>query len=176
MTGEAGVQPAERTGLNMAELTERRGGTQVRGRAEESGLLASNQAFRILHFAFVVAPTLMGLDKFFNVLTHWTNYVAPPFARMMPFPAETFMMVVGVVEIVAGLIVLLKPKIGAVIVAIWLALIIINLVVLSASTGRPYYDIALRDLGLFLGAIALSRLASAHDSLSESAKSASSER
>lgn len=116
----------------------------------------SHQAFRILHVAFVAAPTLAGLDKFFEVLTDWDRYLAPPFARLLG--GHTFMLVVGVVEIAAGLLVALRPKIGGYVVAAWLAGIIVNLLVLGS-----FYDVALRDLGLMLGALALARLATAQE-------------
>src|SRR4051812_6616984 len=114
------------------------------------------QAYRILQVAFVVAPTLAGLDKFTDLLTNWDKYLAPWIAHLIPFSTHTFMMIVGVIEIVAGLIVAAKPKIGAYIVAAWLLGIIINLV-----SYPGFFDIALRDLGLMLGALALGRLATA---------------
>ena len=110
------------------------------------------QAYQILHVAFVVAPILAGLDKFFMKLTDWTQYLWPPLGNLVGGPG-TFMRIVGVIEIIAGVLVALKPKIGAPIVAAWLIGIIVNLLLLQA-----YYDIALRDLGLCLGAIALWRL------------------
>jgi hypothetical protein len=114
------------------------------------------QAYKILHIGFIVAPTLAGLDKFFNLLTSWEQYLAPQLAGL--FGARPFMMVIGVVEIVAGLLVALKPKIGGVVVGLWLLGIIGNLFLLGG-----YWDVALRDLGLALGAFALSRLAIAHE-------------
>ncbi len=117
---------------------------------------ASRQAYRILHVAFIAAPTIAGLDKFFEVLTNWDQYLAPPFARLLG--GHTFMLAVGVIEIAAGLLVALKPKLGAWVVAGWLAAIIVNLLMLG-----QYFDVALRDFGLMLGAIALARLAVAHD-------------
>jgi len=112
------------------------------------------QAYQILHFAFTVAPIAAGLDKFFHLLTNWDMYLAPWIARLSPIGGHNLMLVVGVVEIIAGLLVAIKPKIGAPIVALWLIGIIIDLV----SMGT-YFDIALRDLGLSLGAWALWRLA-----------------
>ncbi|MBK8905947.1 MAG: hypothetical protein IPM53_32510 [Anaerolineaceae bacterium] len=108
------------------------------------------QAYRILHIGFTAAPLLFGLDKFLNLMVDWTQYLAPFVANIIP--ATTFMLIVGVVEIVAGLLVFFKPRIGAYVVAAWLLAIIVNLVL----TG--YFDIALRDFGLFLGALALARL------------------
>ena len=111
---------------------------------------------------FTVAPILFGLDKFAHLLTNWDKYLAPWIARILPFSGHTFMLIVGVVEIVAGLIVAAKPKIGGYLVALWLLGIIINLV----SAGG-WFDIALRDFGLMLGAIALARLATAHETRRE---------
>src|SRR5438445_4082208 len=115
------------------------------------------QAYQILHWGFVAAPVLAGLDKFFNKLTDWTMYLWPPLAKLTG-GASMFMRIVGVVEIVAGCLVAFKPKIGAPIVAAWLAGIIINLLLLGS-----YFDIALRDFGLCLGALALARLAMEFD-------------
>lgn len=112
------------------------------------------QAFRILQVAFVLAPIIAGADKFLHWLTDWTQYLAPGVARILPMSPSTFMQGVGVVEIVAGLLVALKPKIGGYVVAAWLAGIIVNLLMIPG-----YYDVALRDFGLMLGAIALARLA-----------------
>ena len=111
------------------------------------------QAYQLLHIAFVIAPILAGIDKFFHLLTNWDMYLAPTVANLSPINVHNLMMIIGVVEIIAGLIVAFKPKIGAWIVAIWLWLIIINLLLLPG-----YFDIALRDFGLSLGAVALARL------------------
>jgi hypothetical protein len=111
------------------------------------------QAYRILHLGFTVAPILAGLDKFTNLLVDWERYVAPAFAALLPFSPATFMLVVGVVEVIAGIGVFLRPRVFAYVVAAWLAGIILNLVV-----GGQYLDVALRDLGLALGALALGRL------------------
>lgn len=115
---------------------------------------AARQAFRILHFGFVAAPLLAGADKFANILTDWTIYLAPVVPDTLGVSAQTFMYIVGAVEIVAGLLVAVRPAIGALVVAAWLVGIIVNLLILGA-----FYDVALRDFGLFLGAIALARLA-----------------
>lgn len=112
------------------------------------------QAYRILHIGFTVAPILAGLDKFTNLLVDWTQYLAPFIANIVP--ASTFMGIVGLVEIIAGLLVFFKPRIGAYVVAAWLAGIIFNLLLVPG-----YLDVALRDLGLFLGALALARLSTA---------------
>ncbi len=113
------------------------------------------QAYQLLHWAFVAAPVLAGIDKFTQVLCDWHKYLAPPFAV---FGAHTTMMVVGVIEILAGIGVALKPRWFAPIVTVWLWGIIANLLVLGS-----YYDIALRDFGLSLGALALWRLAEHFD-------------
>ncbi|MFF7794486.1 hypothetical protein [Streptomyces sp. NPDC007991] len=112
------------------------------------------QAFVILRVGFTVAPILFGLDKFANLLVDWPKYLAPWINDIVPGSAQDAMYAVGVVEIVAGLVVALAPRFGAWLVAGWLAGIIVNLL-----TIPDYYDIALRDFGLLLGAVALARLA-----------------
>jgi uncharacterized membrane protein YphA (DoxX/SURF4 family) len=116
------------------------------------------QAYQILHVAFTVAPIIAGLDKFSHLLVNWDNYLAPVFDKILAGHGHTFMLVVGVIEIIAGIGVALKPKWFAYIVAAWLLCIIINLLLIPASNPMPHYDIALRDLGLCLGALALGRL------------------
>lgn len=110
------------------------------------------QAYQILHIGFTAAPIIAGLDKFFNVLTDWTQYLAPVVTDVMP--ASTFMMIVGVIEVVAGIGVAVKPRLFSYVVALWLLGIIVNLLILG-----NYFDVALRDFGLMLGALALGRLA-----------------
>jgi uncharacterized membrane protein YphA (DoxX/SURF4 family) len=114
------------------------------------------QAFFMLRTVFTVAPILMGIDKFFNWMVRWPSYLAPWINRIIPGTAQQFMYAVGVIEILAGLLVLLLPRYGALIVAGWLGGIIINLL-----TNNPpeYYDIALRDFGLMVAALVLVRLA-----------------
>ena len=116
------------------------------------------QAYLLLRLAFTVAPIAFGLDKFFNVLVDWPTYLAPWIDDIAPGSAQDFMYFVGVTEILAGVIVALKPRYGAYVVAAWLAGIILNLLTLSG-----FYDIALRDFGLMLGALTLARLASVYD-------------
>jgi hypothetical protein len=113
----------------------------------------SYQAYQILHVAFVVAPILMGLDKFFGLLVNWDQYLPAFTNRMLGGYGHEFMYVVGVIEVVAGIGVFLKPKIFAYVVAAWLALIIVNLLMIPG-----YFDVALRDFGLLLAALALGRL------------------
>jgi uncharacterized membrane protein YphA (DoxX/SURF4 family) len=119
------------------------------------------QAYTLLRIAFTVAPIAFGIDKFFNVMVDWEKYLAPWINRLMPGTGHSFMLFVGIVEIVAGLVVALKPRYGAFLVAAWLAGIILNLLTYSG-----YYDIALRDFGLLLGALTLGRLAMKYDSAS----------
>ena len=115
------------------------------------------QAFMLLRIAFTVAPILFGLDKFAGVLTDdWTRYLAPAFNDIIPGTAADAMHIVGVVEIVAGLVVAVSPRFGGLLVAGWLAGIIVNLLIVGG-----YGDIALRDFGLLLGALTLARLAAA---------------
>ena len=116
------------------------------------------QAFLLLRIAFTVAPILFGLDKFFNVMVNWEQYLAPWINDIVPGSATTAMHLVGIVEIVAGIFVAIKPRYGAYVVAAWLAGIVINLLTYSG-----YYDIALRDFGLMLGALTLARLATVYD-------------
>ncbi len=111
------------------------------------------QAYRILHFGFIVAPIVAGLDKFFHLLTNWDQYLPGVVANLSPISAHALMLVVGAIEIVAGIGVALKPRIFAYVVAAWLAVIIINLLLIPG-----YFDIALRDFGLLLAALALGRL------------------
>jgi uncharacterized membrane protein YphA (DoxX/SURF4 family) len=117
---------------------------------------AAHQAFWLLRIAFTVAPILFGLDKFFNWSVDWPDYLASWVNNIMPGSAQDFMYFVGGVEILAGLIVLFAPRIGAFVVAGWLAGIVINLLTYDAPT---YYDIALRDFGLMLAALTFGRLA-----------------
>jgi hypothetical protein len=112
------------------------------------------QAYLILRTGFVAAPILFGLDKFTNLLADWTTYLAPGIDRLVPGSATGAMVAVGVVEVVAGLVVAVRPKVGGYLVAAWLAGIIANLLLLG-----DHYDVALRDFGLLLAALALARLA-----------------
>jgi hypothetical protein len=112
---------------------------------------------------FTIAPILFGLDKFANLLVDWPRYLAPVLNDVVPGTAQQAMYAVGVVEILAGVVVAVRPRFGALLVAAWLVGIIVNLLLVPG-----YYDIALRDFGLFVGAVALYRLAVAHDSPQES--------
>ena len=118
--------------------------------------VAAHQAFLLLRTVFTVAPILFGLDKFAEVLTDWERYLAPEFNDLIPGTAHQAMLIVGVVEIAAGLLVAVLPRVGGYVVAAWLAGIILNLLLIG-----DFYDVALRDFGLFVAALALARLASA---------------
>ena len=116
------------------------------------------QAFWILRIGFVVAPILFGADKFAHVLVNWDLYLAPRISDHLPGTPHQAMYTVGIIEIVAGLVVALRPRFGGYLVAAWLVGIIVNLLLIPG-----FYDIALRDFGLFIAAVALARLATAFD-------------
>lgn len=118
----------------------------------------AHQAFRVLQVAFVVAPILAGFDKFFYLLTNWSAYLSPMAMRVVDGHDRAFFAIVGVVEIIAGLGVLFRPRIFAYVVSAWLLLIVVNLLM----TGQ-YFDVALRDVGLMLSAFALGKLAQKYD-------------
>ena len=118
------------------------------------GLREAQHAYGLLYVAFIVAPIVAGLDKFAHLLVDWTQYLAPVVAARLPLAPVTFMQAVGVIEIIAGLLVAARPAIGGYVVAFWLWGIIVNLLLIPG-----YYDIALRDFGLSLAALALARLA-----------------
>jgi hypothetical protein len=116
------------------------------------------QAYQILHLGFTVAPLVAGLDKFFNLLVNWEQYLPPFVNNLLGGYGHELMLVVGVIEIVAGLGVFFKPKVFAYVVSAWLLLIIVSLLMIPG-----YYDVALRDFGLALAAFALARLSSNFD-------------
>ncbi|MEZ7237390.1 hypothetical protein QYS60_06365 [Rhodococcus sp. GXMU-t2271] len=118
--------------------------------------VGARQAFVLLRTVFTVAPIAFGLDKFTNLLTHWERYLAPWIDDIVPGTAHQAMLAVGVVEILAGILVAIRPAIGGYVVAAWLLGIIVDLVTLGG-----YLDIALRDVGLAVAALALARLATA---------------
>jgi len=122
----------------------------------------SHQAYQILHLGFTVLPLLAGLDKFFEVLADWDRYLAPLFPEVLGVSSATFMSIIGVIEIVVGLAVFFKPRLGGYLVMLWLWGIILNLLLIPG-----YYDIALRDFGLSLGALSLARLAVAFEATSQ---------
>jgi len=139
--------------------------TSSRATTAEGGLMAriraadpAEQAFMILRAAFTIAPILFGADKFFHLMVNWDKYLAPALSNPLPFTPHQLMYAVGVTEIIAGLLVAIHPRLGGPVVAAWLVGIIINLLLIPG-----FYDVALRDFGLFLAAIALSRLATRYD-------------
>jgi hypothetical protein len=113
----------------------------------------SYQAYQILHIAYTVAPIVAGIDKFYHFLVNWDTYLAPIVPRTLGITAHSFMLGVGVIEVIAGLLVAVVPRYGGWVVGVWLIGIVVNLLSIPA-----YFDIALRDFGLALGAFALSRL------------------
>ena len=118
----------------------------------------ARQAFLLLRTAFTAAPVVFGLDKFANLLVHWDQYLAPVVAGRLPVGAHEAMYAVGVIEVVAGVLVALHPRLGAVVVAGWLGGIVVNLLLVPG-----FYDVALRDVGLLMAAVALQRLATRYD-------------
>ena len=118
----------------------------------------SYQAYQILHLAFIVAPVVAGLDKFFHLLVNWDQYLPTFVNNLVGGHGHELMLGVGVIEVVAGIGVAFKPKVFSYVVAAWLALIIVNLLMIPG-----YFDVALRDFGLLLGALALARLSHEFD-------------
>jgi uncharacterized membrane protein YphA (DoxX/SURF4 family) len=114
---------------------------------------STKSIFNLLRITFGVVPIVAGLDKFTDILTHWENYLNPSVAGVLPFSPHTFMMIVGVIEIVAGVIVLIKPAIGGIIVAAWLTLIALTLLI-----SGNYLDVAVRDLVMAIGAFSLAKI------------------
>ena len=131
------------------------GSNTAAARSPEAPTLArpGYQAYLILHAGFTALPILAGLDKFFHLLVDWDQYLAPVVTRLLPLSGHAFMLAVGVIEVIAGLLVALRPRVGAWVVALWLWGIVVNLLLIPG-----FYDIALRDFGLSLGALALARL------------------
>lgn len=117
----------------------------------------SFQAYSILYAGYIIAPMVAGLDKFFHYLVDWDSYLSPAFAAIAGGRVPLLMNTVGIVEICAGLLVAIRPRIGGLVLAAWLGGVILNLLLIPG-----YFDIALRDFGLMLGALALSRLSVEH--------------
>ena len=107
-----------------------------------------------LRFTYGLVPIIAGADKFTNLLTNWENYLNPSIVKMLPFSASTFMSIVGVIEIIAGLLVLIRPRIGAYVVMAWLIAIALQLII-----GQNYYDVAVRDLVMAIGAYSFAQIA-----------------
>jgi uncharacterized membrane protein YphA (DoxX/SURF4 family) len=108
---------------------------------------------QLMRYTYGLVPIVAGLDKFTNLLTDWKNYIAPALSNILPFSASTFMAIVGVIEIIAGIIVLIRPRIGGYIVMAWLIAIALNLLI-----SGHYYDVAVRDLVMAIGAYSLAKL------------------
>ena len=117
--------------------------------------MKSNESLvrNILHYTFAIVPIVAGLDKFTNILTDWTQYVSEPLANLLPLEPSTFMMMVGVIEIIAGILVFIKPRIGAYVVSAWLVGIALSLIL-----TWTYVDVAVRDLVMAIGAFSLAKL------------------
>ena len=137
----------------MEHIIEDTNRIRLRAQSHSDADRSTIEAYRILHLAFTVAPIVAGLDKFFNLLVNWEQYLPSFVNKMVGGHSHEFMMAVGVIEIAAGLGVAFKPKVFAYVVSAWLLLIIVNLLMIPG-----YYDVALRDFGLALGALALGRL------------------
>ena len=119
----------------------------------ETTIQNAGQVQQLLKYTYGLVPIVAGLDKFTNLLTDWKNYLAPSISNMLPFRPSAFMSIVGVIEIVAGIIVLIRPRVGGVIVMAWLIAIALNLLI-----GGHYYDVAVRDLVMAIGAFSLAKL------------------
>jgi len=122
----------------------------------EATIQNAGKVQQLLKYTYGLVPVVAGLDKFTNLLTDWKHYLAPSVSNMLPFSASTFMSIVGVIEIVAGIIVLVRPRLGGYIVMAWLIVIALSLIV-----GGQYYDIAVRDLVMAIGAFSLAKLSPA---------------
>jgi len=109
--------------------------------------------YQLLHIGYTILPILVGVDKFSQLLVNWDMYLSRFVQRLIPFSAHTFMLIVGGIEVAAGLLVAILPRVGSVVVAAWLGGIVLNLLLVPG-----FYDIAFRDLGLALGAIVLGLL------------------
>lgn len=125
---------------------------------EQMDTTAQNQivkpVFNLLKLTFTIVPIVAGLDKFFNILCDWTQYINPMMLDILPISGSTFMMIVGVIEIIAGILVFIKPKIGGLVVSVWLILIALSLLV-----GWKFADVAVRDLVMAISAFSMARLA-----------------
>lgn len=124
----------------------------------DTAIQQTGKVQQILKYTYGLVPIVAGADKFTNLLTHWEDYLAPSITKMLPFSASTFMSIVGVIEIVAGVLVLIRPRIGAYVVMAWLIAIALQLII-----GQHYYDVAVRDLVMAIGAFSLAKLSVAFD-------------
>jgi len=123
----------------------------------EASLENARQVQQLMRYTYGLVPIVAGLDKFTNLLTDWKNYIAPSVNNALPFSASTFMSIVGVIEIIAGIIVLVRPRLGGFIVMAWLIAIALNLLI-----SGHYYDVAVRDLVMAIGAFSLAKLSVAN--------------
>ena len=112
-----------------------------------------NNSQKILKYTYGIVPIVAGLDKFTNLLVNWKDYLSPSFSNMLPFSASTFMSIIGIIEISAGILVLKNPRIGAYVVTAWLIVISLTLLL-----GGHYFDVAVRDLVMAAGAFVLAKL------------------
>ena len=119
----------------------------------DTAIQQAHSAQKILNFTYGLVPIVAGLDKFTNLLTNWEDYLSEPVLSILPFSAGTFMVIVGIIEIAAGVLVLLRPRIGAYVVMAWLIAIALTLVL-----GGKYFDVAVRDLVMAVGAFVLAKL------------------
>jgi hypothetical protein len=117
---------------------------------------------QVMRYTYGLVPIAAGLDKFTNLLTDWKSYISPSISNALPFSASTFMAIVGIIEIIAGIIVLMRPRIGGYIVMAWLIVI-----ALALLAGGQYYDVAVRDLVMAVGAFSLARLSAARSTCSK---------
>ena len=124
--------------------------THAKAHAQQAVMTNADKATAILKWTYGLVPIVAGADKFMHILTDWDKYLAPAIANMLPFSASSFMSMVGIIEIIAGVLVLIKPKIGSLVVALWLTGIAINLLL----TGQ-YFDVAVRDIVMAIGAFSL---------------------
>ena len=123
----------------------------------EAILENARQVQQLMRYTYGLVPIVAGLDKFTNLLTDWKNYIAPSVNNALPFSASTFMSIVGIIEIVAGILVLIRPRIGGYVVMAWLIAIALQLII-----GQNYYDVAVRDLVMAIGAFSLAKLSVAY--------------
>ena len=131
--------------------------THAKAHAQQAVMTNADKATAILKWTYGLVPIVAGADKFMHILTDWDKYLAPAIANMLPFSASSFMSMVGIIEIIAGVLVLIKPKTGSLVVALWLTGIAINLLL----TGQ-YFDVAVRDLVMAIGAFSLYLLSGKH--------------
>lgn len=128
-----------------------------RSHAHSSEMSHTERVISLLRWTYGLVPIVAGADKFMHILTDWDKYLAPAIANILPIAPHTFMSIVGIIEIIAGVLVLIKPRIGSLIVGLWLVGIAINLLL----TGQ-YYDVAVRDTVMAIGAFSLWMLSSPH--------------